>query len=57
MSSQPIDDLTSGLIWIGFVAGMRLSVFHKKKTIRTMNRIMNTPDHELPKSLTLSRKL
>ncbi len=57
MSSQPIEVFTSGLICIGLVRGMSFSVRHRKKAMRNMKRIVATPDHSSPKSLTLSRKL
>ena len=57
MSSQPIEDFTSGLICTGFVRGMSFSVRHKKKAMTNMKMIMKTPDHSVPKFLTWSRKL
>ena len=57
MSSQPIEDFTSGLICTGFVRGMSFSVRQRKKAMTNMKRIMKTPDHSVPKFLTWSRKL
>ena len=57
MSSQPIEDFTSGLICTGFVRGIIFSVRQRKKAMTNMKMIMKTPDQSVPKFLTLSRKL
>ena len=57
MSSQPIEDFTSGLICTGFVRGIIFSVLQRKNAMMNMNRIMKTPDHSVPKFLTLSVQL
>jgi len=56
ISSQPIEDFVSGLIWMGLVLGISLTVFQRKKTIRNMKRIEKTPDHSRPKFFSWSKK-